>query len=429
MKERVRQTQILPGLTLVSMRTGVKGIVSLGASFLAGSRNTPKQELVCSVTAAMLKEGTRKYNKPELAEMLDSKGIKISFSSSSTRTNVIAKIPTGELSQAIELFASMLTEPLFADNEFEIVKKRSIDQILEQKEDTRARASNLFLDKIYESSHPNHEQSFDESISEVSNIKISALKNFHNQLYGLGSMIISAAGDVDHEQLASLIRKSFTKTGRRSSSYARESGKVKRLSKIGERNNILTMADKANVDLIMGHPIVIDIHSREYFALETAVEIMGGNDFGARLLRIVREENGLTYGISAKLGGLYYGDSGYLHIGGIFAPSLWQKGVEITTKVVKDWASKGVTIKELARRKEMVRGEYLVQLSRSGGMEAELLRLLEQDRSLDFLDEYPKLIASLTLKEVNTAIKKYIHPDQLITVAAGSIDEKGNPFK
>jgi len=41
----------------------------------------------------------------------------------------------------------------------------------------------------------------------------------------------------------------------------------------------------------------------------------------------------------------------------------------------------------------------------------------------------PNTINSVTLKQVNDAIKKYISVEDLYEVAAGSIDQEGNPLK
>ena len=36
-------------------------------------------------------------------------------------------------------------------------------------------------------------------------------------------------------------------------------------------------------------------------------------------------------------------------------------------------------------------------------------------------DEYPKIIESISLSEVNSAIKKYVNPNKLYMVAAGTL--------
>ena len=48
---------------------------------------------------------------------------------------------------------------------------------------------------------------------------------------------------------------------------------------------------------------------------------------------------------------------------------------------------------------------------------------------LSHLDDYPEKINSITPEQVNNAIKKYISVEDLYEVAAGSIDQEGNPLE
>jgi zinc protease len=41
---------------------------------------------------------------------------------------------------------------------------------------------------------------------------------------------------------------------------------------------------------------------------------------------------------------------------------------------------------------------------------------------LDYIDRYPQIIQSVTVAEVNAAIRKYFRPDQLTVVIAGDIE-------
>jgi predicted Zn-dependent peptidase len=39
-----------------------------------------------------------------------------------------------------------------------------------------------------------------------------------------------------------------------------------------------------------------------------------------------------------------------------------------------------------------------------------------------YLDEYPSLIRALTKDEIDAAIRKYLHPDVMTAVIAGTVD-------
>jgi zinc protease len=48
---------------------------------------------------------------------------------------------------------------------------------------------------------------------------------------------------------------------------------------------------------------------------------------------------------------------------------------------------------------------------------------------MDFLDQYPDKINALTLDEVNGAIKKYVKPENLHVIVAGSVDNNLEKMK
>ncbi|MCH8838038.1 MAG: hypothetical protein IIA60_09615, partial [Candidatus Marinimicrobia bacterium] len=58
-----------------------------------------------------------------------------------------------------------------------------------------------------------------------------------------------------------------------------------------------------------------------------------------------------------------------------------------------------------------------------------MLDVMERGLELDYLDEYPQEIMGLTLAAVNRAISKYIRTENLLAVAAGSLDDQGQPLK
>ena len=68
-------------------------------------------------------------------------------------------------------------------------------------------------------------------------------------------------------------------------------------------------------------------------------------------------------------------------------------------------------------------------MATTGGMAGQVLRNTERGDPDSMLDEYPDIIRSITIDDVNNAVKKYIDPNKLVIVSAGSIDENGNPLE
>ena len=71
--------------------------------------------------------------------------------------------------------------------------------------------------------------------------------------------------------------------------------------------------------------------------------------------------------------------------------------------------------------KQKIIGAYTVLLSNTGGLSQVLLANAEEGKPKEYIDTYRDVITTVTTHDVNTVIKKYMRPDQLVFVAAGSV--------
>jgi zinc protease len=80
-----------------------------------------------------------------------------------------------------------------------------------------------------------------------------------------------------------------------------------------------------------------------------------------------------------------------------------------------------VTADELKARKSDLVGSYKVSLATTDGLASFILRTLQRGRPLTWLDDYPKAIEALSLEQVNGVIRKYLNPDKMALIEAGSV--------
>jgi len=415
MREPIKQEN-LRGISLASFRTGVRNVLNFRASFMAGSRFS-SVSLVPEVVSQMLELGTTKHSKEEIVNILESNAISLDMSADETRLNIKASLPSEKAQLFVTLLSEILRTPKFAENELTFLSKRLEAGLLEVKQDTRTQAWKHLLRSIYPGEHPFYQETEEKDIMSLKSLKRENLMEFHAKHYGLGNVNIALAGDVDHEMWSGLINKFFGDWQLLSNMPV--SAKTK--SDLKTRKNIF-ISGKASADLFMGQILDLDVLSRDYFAIRPATYVLGG-DFVSRLMQEVREKRGLTYGTNASHFGIKDGDTGLFYLWGTFAPHLLERGIAEMRKVFEIWTKKGITNKELSRAKQAMSGNWKVSLADSRGVADVLIAVLEIGRDLSFIDEYPKIIESLTLKEVNQAIKKYIDPKKFVTVAAGSIEK------
>jgi zinc protease len=109
---------------------------------------------------------------------------------------------------------------------------------------------------------------------------------------------------------------------------------------------------------------------------------------------------------------------------GAFALQLLKQGIESTTREIKRWVQEGITQDELDKAKERLSGQFKVQLSTTGGLASQLLAFAERGYDVDYIDQYPSKIREVSLDQVNSMIKKYVDPDKVAMVIAGTVDDE-----
>jgi zinc protease len=417
---RVKHSSPIDGLDIYSLQTGIKEVVTYRGSFLGGSFFTKKNILIPEMTGAMLDLGTKKRDKFEIGEALESVGAKLDFSAGRYRVNFFGRCLKEDLSLVIELLAEQLKEPAFHQDDLKSIVQRRRAELKKQKEDTRTRAVEEFLRQLYPERHPNFIPSLDDKIVEIEKVTTEDLMSFHNDHYGLGSMKVSFVGDVDHRTVEQEVDRQFR--GWKKTSLKTEQ-EVDLVAKTVNKAFFETVQvpDKTSADLVTGHGIGIHREHKDYYSVMMGHFILGGN-FSARLMATVRDQEGLTYGIQSATGGVEEGNDGYWYIWGTFGPDVLETAKKSISRELCLWHEKGVTLGELTAKQSTITGTYKVGLDTTAGLATRILTTVERGKELSFMDEYPDIINNLTLDQVNAAIRSYCNPDNRITIVAGTVN-------
>src|SRR5262249_4714248 len=138
----------------------------------------------------------------------------------------------------------------------------------------------------------------------------------------------------------------------------------------------IPMAEKPSVTLLIGQPSGLRANDPDYLALQLATHILGSGAFSARLLAQVRDVEGLSYGIGARLSGDTFCD-GMWRIQGSFATALLKKGEVSTQRELEKWYNEGVLAQELATNKTNLKGLFSLGLATSQELAESLLTFVE----------------------------------------------------
>lgn len=416
---RTHRYQLANGLTLLVLENHANPTVSLSGYVRAGEYfNPPNKDSLAGVTSSMLNKGTAHRSKLEIAEELESAGARIGFSSNNFTTSVGGQSLSRDLPLIISTLAEQLREPSFPADELDKMKQRFIASIKEDQDDTRSRAYERLSQLVFPAGNPFHRLSAETVLAQLEKISADDVTEFYRSHYGSDGMLLVIVGDVEPNETRALIEKHL---GDWQGAPKKEINLAETPLQTEAKREIVPMKDKPNCDVIIGHASRLRRSNPDYLAATIANNALGQSTLSSRLGLKVRDEMGLTYGISSGFrSGI--GD-GPFTIGVTVAQQNIDAAIDTTLEIVNDYISSGITEEELKDEQSSVIGSFKIGLATNAGIAGQIVSAELFELGVDYLDKFPSLIAALTKPEIDEAIRKYLHPEVATTVIAGTLEK------
>jgi zinc protease len=403
------------GVDLVIYRTDVRNVINIVGALPAGDAFAVGNAAVPTLTGMMLDRGTTSLDKFAIAAQLENVGAEIGFAVGTQSVQIRARCLRKDLPLVIRLIAEELRRPAFGSAEFTKARQQMIGGLEQSRQNTERRAQEAFQRAIFPQGHPNRPHSIDEFLSAAKSASLDDVKKFHAKYYGPAHLTLIVVGDVDAAAAQQEVTAAFSGwTG--GQDYLHPDAPA---AAAGPREIRVPLADKPSVTTLLGQASGLRYRDPDALALRLGTGVLG-QGFTGRLMRVVRDKQGLTYNISAGMAEDSIADGSW-DLAASFAPALLGKGLAASRAVLDEWWGHGVTELELQERKQGEIGGYYVGLSSTGSLAGLLLATLQRGYGVDWLDRYPEAVMALTRQQVNDAIKSHLNPATMTLVEAGSV--------
>lgn len=415
---QVSQEVLDNGMRVMHMSVPGTGSTAVSMYMPAGNCFEPaKKHGLADVVSDMLLRGSEGMSKEELAQSLKEMGLLegINIQADAFAVNTAATVVSEDLGRYLSILSMVLRKPLFLNDELEKLKLEWAARIMEQKKNTGPLAMNRFYSELYPEGHLFHQIDFDLQLDELTAMETQDLKGFH-QIYSPSSAIITVVGDISREKAFALVKESF---GDWQGSKA-PLIEVPPVSMPDSARRIeINLADKSSMDILLGHPLPVKRSDPEFYALNLANLALGGDTIIARLGKVVREQHGLTYGIYSGLGDNSHGSAPW-SISLSVNPDNAQKALSLVSEVLENYRKKGISNEELKREASGAAGLFTVSMRSSLTIARIITRFEALGLGTAAVDLHAQRLLSVKKSEVDEVIRKYLHPDRMLTVMAGS---------
>ncbi len=282
---------VLPNTArLHTLANDAQPVVRLQVALPAGKIAEPKPSLAL-LTARMLLEGTATRTARQIADEVAFYGASLECEASPDRALLTLYCLTRHLPTLLPLVYEVLTQPAFPAEELAQLQTRTVQNVQVERRKTSYRASERFNQNLFGPAHP-YGQLFDEAAFQALT-RADALA-FHQAAYPLGRAEVFLCGDVaEHQQL---VADTFG-AGPAATVAPAGAPALLPLTTFLPAHDHVAVPGSLQASLRIGRPWPTP-HHPDTHRLNLLTKVLGGY-FGSRLMRNIREDKGLTYGISA----------------------------------------------------------------------------------------------------------------------------------
>jgi zinc protease len=417
-RDRTKRLVLPNGAVILLLPSGLSDTVAIRARIRAGTYLDGAKPGLAEATAGMLGRGTRKRKKIEIARQLESVGSSLTWHAEAIDVVGTGACLSRNLPELLGTIVEEIGEPAFDPEELAKLKNEMKAAILEADNSTTRRAFQQLSRAVYPAGHPLRASTAREQQDALESMTPDTLRSFHAAHYGASGIVISVCGRFDADEAAARITKLAGGLPRGKTVPP----EAPRVTAGAAGRYVVHLADKANVDILIGEGGGLRRDDPDYYAAILANSALGQSGLSSRLGVQVRDTEGLTYTIVSRFFAplLLDGPWGiYLSV----APANVGRGTESVMEVLRKYLADGITGPELAVEKSAAAGRFQVSLASNGGIADALAMAESYGLGVSLLDEYPGKVRAVTVEEANRAFRSHIGVGRLVTVISGTVPE------
>ena len=336
---------------LTSMNPNVRSATV--AMFVSGGSRYESDELggAFHFIEHMCFKGTNRMpTSQEISETIEGVGGMMNASTDREETIYWIKVASAHLPLALHLLVDMIGDSIFDINEIE--KERQV--ILEELAMTRDRPEDLVFQVLETTLWPNQPLGRDVggTPTSVRGISKSNLLSCMQSQYTPQNLVLVVTGNVIHQEIVELL------SGKFQNWFDGSPMKFFPLEETSRPSNIsLEYRTSDSAHICLGIPALASSDPSR-FALRVLNTVLG-DGMSSRLFLELRENEGLVYTVNSEVSA--FRDTGALFIYCATQPKNVYRSVELILKEMEK-VSLGVTMKEIQKAKEQIKGRILLQM-------------------------------------------------------------------
>jgi predicted Zn-dependent peptidase len=407
----IERTRLSNGVRVVTEQMPHVRSVSIGVWIGTGSREEKKHETGLShFIEHMVFKGTKNRTAEQIAKSVDSIGGGLDAFTSKELVSYNVKVLDEHLPEAFDVVADLVRNPLFQKQDIEKEKGVILEELKMEVDNPEYLLHEIFSSSFWKG-HALGRPILGTKQT-IRSFNEDSVQRFYAEFYRPSNILITAAGNLKHDQLLRLAEERFSDLKR---------GKLRPPQRSPQPHAPLIFRNKSSLEqvhLYLGVPSVPMTHESR-FAAYILNAILGGG-MSSRLFQNIREKQGLAYSVYSELA--MYHDVGCMLI---YAGTSLRSAAKVIDSIVNELSQvtdQLVAPDELRRAKDHIKGSFVLGLESTSSRMGNLARQELYFKRFFSLDEMLERIERVTAPEVQTLARQFFHPKNMAVTMLGRLE-------
>ncbi|HEY8042107.1 MAG TPA: pitrilysin family protein [Polyangiaceae bacterium] len=396
-------------------------LVSLVVALRCGSAvDAPEKTGLARVAMRMLRRGCEGMTAEQIDFRIDGLGAEMAVDTSPSTVAMHAQVIARNVEAFIDLVARLLASPTFPEDELERLKRETVAEIVEARDNDRVVAQKALQRTLFEG-HP-YGRSSGGTTGTVESIRREDVLAFYRRYVVQGNVVVGIAGDATAERAPELARKLVAALPRGDATPDQVAEPTMRPG----RNLLVVDKPERTQTQILVATLGTSAHDEDHVPLVVANAVFGGT-FTSRLMREVRSKRGWSYGASARTVVDRHRQAWIMWTfpaSEDAAPCL-----KLTLELLEAWVRAGVTPREVSFIERYLVRSHAFEVDTAAkrlhqALDVELLAL-----PADYYTSWIDRVQAVTAEAASAAVKNRVHPQDLLSVVVGTASQVLEPLK
>ena len=384
--------------------------VAFAAWVRAASLHEPRERMgVSHLLEHMVFKGTQRRTAHEIALSLEALGGSLDAYTSREHTVYQARVLDEHLEQASDVIADIVFHPALRESDLKLERKVILEEIGMVEDTPDDLVFELHSEALW-GEHP-YGYSILGTRDTVNALGVREIRDLHRRAYHPGRLVISAAGNVEHDRLLDVL----SHTGWADLDAGDSTPMSSPPANTATPKALHVARDGAQTHVVLGTKAVAH-GDPERFPLLLVSMLLGGG-MSSRLFQRVREDLGLAYSVYTYQS--FHADSGMHGVYVATAPESTGAALDAIRTELREVVDNGLPADEVAMGRQQLKGQVTLSLESVSSRMYRAASVELYNEPFRSLDEILALIDGISVDHVARVASVYFDPELMTVVSLG----------